>query len=140
MKLSTAAAVLAALSSTHAFVVKPVARPAALQLHMSTTEEASTSTSASKKEDRLRFMKSSQFYRKGFKEVREDVEQTMQNQFKSDVVDELKSNNYVIERDGVKVHLAKVRTNNESKRKSQAQYLEYMNVSRLTQLHYTLCI
>jgi 4-hydroxy-3-methylbut-2-enyl diphosphate reductase len=55
-------------------------------------------------------MKSNQFYRKGFKEVREDVEQTMQNQFKSDVVDELKSNNYVIERDGVRVHLAKVRT------------------------------
>lgn len=111
MKLSTAAAVLATLSSAHAFVVKPVARPLATSLRMSTTEEASTSTT--KKEDRLRFMKSNQFYRKGFKEVREDVEKTMQDQFKSELVDDLKASNYMVERDGVKVYLAKVRPYSE---------------------------
>jgi hypothetical protein len=107
MKLSTAAAVLATLSSAHAFVVKPVLRPLATSPRMSTTEEAPTSTT--KKEDRLRFMKSKQFYRKGFKEVREDVEKTMQDQFKSELVNDLKASNYMIERDGVKVYLAKVR-------------------------------
>ena len=74
-------------------------------LEMSTTEESKTPT---KKEDRLRFMKTNQFYRKGFKEVREDVENTMQEQFKSELVDDLKESNYVIERNGVKVYLAKV--------------------------------
>lgn len=62
-----------------------------------------------KKEERLRLMKSDQFFRKGFKEVREDVEDTMSDQFKSEIVDELKQSNYVMEREGVKVYLAKVR-------------------------------
>ena len=117
MKLSTAAAVLATLSSAHAFVVKPVVmRPSLAKSspRMSTTEEAAVPTSSSsnksttKKEDRLRFMKSNQFYRKGFKEVREDVEKTMQQQFKGQLIDDLKASNYMIERDGVKVYLAKV--------------------------------
>lgn len=60
----------------------------------------------SKKNKRLQFMKSENFYRNGFKEVRKDVEGTMEEQFKSKLVDELKSNQFVIERDGVKVHLA----------------------------------
>jgi len=51
-------------------------------------------------------MKSDQFYRNGFKEVRTDVESTMQDQFKSNLVDEMKDNQFVIERDGVRVHLA----------------------------------
>ena len=62
-----------------------------------------------KKDERLRMMKSDRFYRKGFKEVREDVESVMEEQFQSELVDDLKGNNYVIEREGVKVHLAKVR-------------------------------
>lgn len=69
-----------------------------------TTTEAPKNTS--KKTQRLEFMKSKQFYRNGFKEVREDVENTMQTQFKSTLVDEMKENKYVIERDGVTVHLA----------------------------------
>lgn len=52
-------------------------------------------------------MKSDQFFRKGFKEVRGAVEETMGSQFKSEVVDNLKTSNYVMERDGVKVYLAK---------------------------------
>jgi 4-hydroxy-3-methylbut-2-enyl diphosphate reductase len=62
---------------------------------------------ASKKDDRLRMMKSSQFHRQGFKEVRQDVEKTMEEQFKGKIVEDLRSNNFVMERDGVKVHLAK---------------------------------
>lgn len=53
-------------------------------------------------------MKSDKFYRRGFSEVRQDVEDKMGEQFKSDVVNELRSNDFVIERDGVKVYLAKV--------------------------------
>ena len=54
-------------------------------------------------------MKSDRFYRKGFKEVRDDVEEEMGEQFESEVVKDLKESNYMIERDGVKVYLAKVR-------------------------------
>jgi len=90
--------------------VQPI-RPSALY---STTESTSTAETEerkpTKKDERLRMMKSDQFYRKGFKEVREDVESVMEEQFNSELVDDLKSNNYVIERDGVKVHLAKVRS------------------------------
>ena len=66
-------------------------------------------TRKSKKAERLRFMKSDQFHRQGFKEVREKVESTMGEQFESTLVKDLKSSNYVVERDGVRVHLAKVR-------------------------------
>jgi hypothetical protein len=82
-------------------------------LKMSTVEdldvEQQNERKATKKDDRLRFMKSDQFYRKGFKEVRSSVEEVMGEQFKSSTVDELKSSNYVMQRDGVKVYLAKVR-------------------------------
>jgi hypothetical protein len=78
-------------------------------LRMSAVEQTDEKK-ATKKEERLRFMKSDNFYRKGFKEVREAVEDVMGGQFKSSTVDELKSSNYVMERDGVKVYLAKVRT------------------------------
>jgi 4-hydroxy-3-methylbut-2-enyl diphosphate reductase len=78
----------------------------------STTEEAAAveEKKPSKKDDRLRMMKSDQFYRRGFKEVRENVEDVMQQQFKSELVDDMKTSNYVVEREGVKVHLAKVRS------------------------------
>lgn len=77
----------------------------------STAEETAVTEEKkrSKKDDRLRMMKSDQFYRRGFKEVREDVEDVMEDQFKSKLVDEMKTSNYVVEREGVKVHLAKVR-------------------------------
>jgi len=52
-------------------------------------------------------MKSEQFHRRGFKEVRDKVENTITDQYQSEVVDDLKASNYVIERDNVKVHLAK---------------------------------
>ena len=61
-----------------------------------------------KKEDRLKFMKSEQFHRRGFKEVRDQVESSIEQQYQSELVDDLKSNNYLIEKDGVKVYLAKV--------------------------------
>ena len=53
-------------------------------------------------------MKSKQFHRQGFKEVRQKVEGTMSEQFKSELVEQFKQSNYVIEKDGVKVYLAKV--------------------------------
>jgi 4-hydroxy-3-methylbut-2-enyl diphosphate reductase len=110
MKFTAAVAVLAGVMlPCDAFVVKPSHHHGA-SLKMSTTEDAAAVSEKipSKKEDRLRFMKNKQFYRKGFKEVRDDVEKTMQEQFKSELVDDLKESNYVIERNGVKVYLAKV--------------------------------
>ena len=62
----------------------------------------------SKKADRLRFMKNPSFHRRGFKEVREDVENEMKEEYNSALVDELKESKYVMERDGVTVYLAKV--------------------------------
>jgi 4-hydroxy-3-methylbut-2-enyl diphosphate reductase len=109
MKFTAAVAVLAGVMlPCDAFVVKPSHHHGA-SLKMSTTEDAAAVSEKipSKKEDRLRFMKNKQFYRKGFKEVRDDVEKTMQEQFKSELVDDLKESNYVIERNGVKVYLAK---------------------------------
>jgi 4-hydroxy-3-methylbut-2-enyl diphosphate reductase len=105
-----AALVFSLVASTSAFVVSPgpAQRQYATLLRQSTTptteqEEARTS----KKEERLRMMKSDQFHRKGFKETREEVEKRMGDQFESDIVKELKTSNYVMERDGVKVYLAK---------------------------------
>ncbi|KAL7497932.1 hypothetical protein ACHAWT_009441 [Skeletonema menzelii] len=71
------------------------------------TEVAEESKKASKKEQRLKFMKTDSFHRRGFKDVREGVEKSMEEQFKSKLVDELTSNDFVLERDGVKVFLAK---------------------------------
>ena len=115
----TSSAVISALflvSGAAAFnpsVVGPAVRShAASSALFSTTEETAVTEEKrkpSKKDDRLRMMKSEQFYRRGFKEVRDDVEDVMEEQFKSKLVDEMKTSNYVVERDGVKVHLAKVR-------------------------------
>jgi len=72
---------------------------------MSETTQEETAR-VSKKQKRLEFMKSPQFHRNGFKEIRSEVEGTMNQQFKSSVVDEMKSNQFVMDREGVKVHLA----------------------------------
>ena len=81
--------------------------------HSTATPESATATEdekrATKKDERLRMMKSEQFHRKGFKEVREGVESTMQQQFQSSIVKDLRESNYLMEKDGVKVYLAKVR-------------------------------
>mmetsp|Transcript_34380 Transcript_34380/g.63202 ORF Transcript_34380/g.63202 Transcript_34380/m.63202 type:complete len:463 (+) Transcript_34380:184-1572(+) len=78
-------------------------------LRMSTVEETPVEKSrpVRKKDKRLQYMKTDTFHRRGFKEVREGVEKSMSEQFESELVDELKSNNFVINKDGVKVHLAK---------------------------------
>jgi len=60
-----------------------------------------------KKEKRLSYMKNPSFHRKGFKEVREGVESDMESQFQSGLIDELKTSDYSIQRDGVTVYLAK---------------------------------
>lgn len=77
-------------------------------LQSSATEEEAA-TKNTKKEDRLRMMKSDQFHRRGFKEVREGAEQRLEDEYMSPLVKDLKTSNYVMERDGVKVYLAKVR-------------------------------
>lgn len=106
MKLALALSLLAV--STEAFVPQHMRpRTAFSGLKMSTTTPEQEERARSKKEERLRFMKNDQFHRRGFKEVREGVEQTMGEQFESDLVEQFKTNDFVIEKDGVKVHLAK---------------------------------
>jgi 4-hydroxy-3-methylbut-2-en-1-yl diphosphate reductase len=111
---SVLAAVLAGATTAGAFapsVTKITTTAAAARtersLKMSAVEQ--DERKMTKKDERLRFMKSDNFYRQGFKEVRGAVEDVMGKQFKSSTVDELKSSNYVMDRDGVKVYLAKVR-------------------------------
>lgn len=100
-------AVALALETSSAFrpaVVVVSSRPSTALA--STAEEQRAPT---KKEERLRMMKSERFHRKGFKEVRDVVEQNMQEQFQSSIVKDLRESNYLMEKDGVKVYLAKVR-------------------------------
>ena len=55
-------------------------------------------------------MKSDQFHRRGFKEVREKVESDIEEQFNAQLVEDLKESNYVLDKTdevGVKVYLAK---------------------------------
>lgn len=73
-----------------------------------TTDSTEEKRAKSKKENRLDFMKNPSFHRRGFKDVRDNVEQAMQDQYQSSVVNDMKESNFVLERDGVKVHLAKV--------------------------------
>jgi 4-hydroxy-3-methylbut-2-en-1-yl diphosphate reductase len=121
MKLSVALSVwlLTSSSSVDAFtvVLPTTTQPTTRTNYNSFLSSASTASSSendvttepSKKAERLRFMKSDQFHRQGFKEVRKAVESTMQEQFQSSLVQDLRSNDFVIERYGVRVHLAKVR-------------------------------
>jgi 4-hydroxy-3-methylbut-2-enyl diphosphate reductase len=116
MKFS-AATLFCVLHSTSAFVApnQPAAtKPSFVTTRFSTaTSETATDDEqqqrTTKKEERLRMMKSDQFHRKGFKEVRDNVEATMQQQFQSEIVKTFRESNYLIEKDGVKVYLAKVR-------------------------------
>lgn len=103
MKFSVAA-VLLSIGLAEAFVPQSV-RPRAL---VPLRSSASTEDKVSKKSERLRFMKNEQFHRRGFKEVRENAETAMDEEYKSDLVNEMRVSDYIIERDGVKVHLAKV--------------------------------
>ena len=111
MKFSTAA-LLVVLFSTSASAFVPhaaITRRSFVALRSSVAAAETTEERApTKKDARLRFMQKDQFHRKGFKEVRENVEAVMKDQFMSGLVNEMKTSQYVIERDGVKVHLAKV--------------------------------
>ncbi|KAL7463761.1 hypothetical protein ACHAXS_004115 [Conticribra weissflogii] len=117
MKFSTnsivaiAAIVASGAATTQAFTPSHYPHRTSVSLYQSTevSQESTPTTEKkpTKKEKRLQYMKDPNFHRKGFKEVRPNVEKTMETQFKSPLVDELKTSNYVIERDGVRVHLAK---------------------------------
>jgi len=106
MKFASAAILLIAAGTASAFAPNPSLSTRFSSSPLRMSEKTSEEKKISKKNERLRFMKSDQFFRNGFKEVRKDVEATMEGQFKSELVDTLKANEYVIERDGVKVHLA----------------------------------
>ena len=72
------------------------------------TTEVEEQRRRTKKADRLDFMKNEQFHRRGFKEARDKVEADIQEQYTSELVGELKSSNFVVDKEGVKVYLAKV--------------------------------
>jgi 4-hydroxy-3-methylbut-2-enyl diphosphate reductase len=110
MKFS-AAVLVCVLQSSTAFVSNhPTSRPSFVLASTTTTDDASATQEdrrITKKDERLRMMKSEQFHRKGFKEVRDDVEATMQQQFQSEIVKDFRASNFLLEKDGVKVYLAK---------------------------------
>ena len=111
MKFVTAFSLLAA---ANAFTIQPQVGVSRAAVGVSSTSLASTTDSPpekkkTKKEKRLGMFKSENFHRKGFKDVREDVESRMGEQFESDLVKDMKTNQFIVEKDGVKVHLAKVR-------------------------------
>jgi 4-hydroxy-3-methylbut-2-enyl diphosphate reductase len=116
LALATVASTVNAFAPpTTAFAPRTVTVTSSTRIFQSTeAAEAAAETEdvekTSKKQERLRMMKSDRFFRKGFKEVREESEQTMNSQFQSSVVNDLKTNNFVMDRDGVKVYLAKVCT------------------------------
>mmetsp|Transcript_26900 Transcript_26900/g.39359 ORF Transcript_26900/g.39359 Transcript_26900/m.39359 type:complete len:454 (-) Transcript_26900:152-1513(-) len=99
----TVCAFVLAAAPASAFVV-PNSSTSRFGLRMAAVD---ADTKATKKSERRRIMQNEQFHRRGFKEVREDVEKTMDEQFKSPLVGELKSSQFVVEKDGVRVHLAK---------------------------------
>lgn len=114
MRFSTASVMaMSALvaSGSHAFAPSPNIQHRAFVRPLSmSTAEAPTDVEErrpTKKEKRLEYIKSPTFHRQGFKDVRENVEKSMGEQFKSGLVDELKTNNFVIKKDEVTVHLAK---------------------------------
>lgn len=120
MKLSKEVLLALTVGSTMAFTpLAPSRSFKAAQQHLRQSSSAATEAEIeeaerkdSKKNDRLRMMKSPNFHRRGFKEVRDDAEKRLADQYMSNLVKDLRSNNYMMERDGVKVYLAKVRTTN----------------------------
>ena len=101
---SISALVLLASYGTDAFAPSFQSHsPSSTELFSSASEE----TTRSKKNDRLDFMKSPQYHRRGFKEVRPKIEEKMEEDYTSDLVEDLKSNNYLVEKEGVKMYLAK---------------------------------
>lgn len=107
MKLSNCAFLLWAMQISTASAFAPthsLSANTATSLHMSADIEEKPK---SKKAARLGFIKSPTFHRNGFKEVRKDVEKEIETEYQSSVVDDMKSSNYIMERDGVKVYLAK---------------------------------
>jgi 4-hydroxy-3-methylbut-2-enyl diphosphate reductase len=102
------AAVVFAMAST-ASAFQPIRLHNSMSgTRLGSTKESTTEKPTTKKEDRLRMMKSDRFHRRGFKDVREKVEESMLA-FNSEIVKDLKEQNYLLEKDGVKVYLAKVR-------------------------------
>jgi hypothetical protein len=120
MKLSAAAAALlisASEVSGFGFYSSPIAfrhrgKETRGKLCMSTTTDDQMSTNSyskgTKKQERRRIMATDSFHRMGFQDTREKAAETMKSEYQSELVADLKSNNFVMERDGVRVHLAKV--------------------------------
>jgi len=128
MKLSFAATSLALAALTYrgeSFIPSPptfsprvvVATASSSYLSMSETVEAAAaegsktavakSNANSKKNKRLDMFRNPQFFRRGFKEERVGVEETMGLEYQSTLVDEMKASENVLRRDGVTAHLAK---------------------------------
>jgi len=75
---------------------------------MSTTsEDTAVDLVGNKKDRRRKIMASPSFFRNGFKEQRQSVEEVMAKEYQSELVKDLKSNNFILERNNVRVHLAK---------------------------------
>jgi 4-hydroxy-3-methylbut-2-enyl diphosphate reductase len=109
MRFAPSAVVFMAVASTVTAFQQTAFEPSRISIvvQQSTSATEAEEKRATKKEERLRMMKSDRFHRRGFKEVREGVESNMEDQFQSPIVNSLRTSNFVMDRDGVKVYLAK---------------------------------
>jgi len=106
MKL-TIAITLLTTAMVDGFTVGPGVTRMQTSMSATAVDEQDPKVVVTKKNERLRMFKSDKFHRKGFKDVREEVESRMENQFQSELVKDLTSNEFMVEKDGVRVHLAK---------------------------------
>ena len=61
-----------------------------------------------KKKERWNIARSPKYHKSGFKEFREKVDERMERDYKAPLVESIRSSNNVLEKDGVRVHLAEV--------------------------------
>jgi 4-hydroxy-3-methylbut-2-enyl diphosphate reductase len=66
-----------------------------------------TASPIDKRQERRRIVSSENFNRRGFKEAEEEVQGMMAEEFTSELVKELRNNNFVLERNNVVIKLAK---------------------------------
>ena len=95
---------------TSAFLTTPSLRLAAnhrSSIQVGVPRTVMTATPIDKHQERRRIISSENFNRRGFKEAEEEVQGMMAEEFTSDLVKQLRENNYILERNNVVVKLAK---------------------------------
>jgi hypothetical protein len=94
-------------SHSAAFMNVPCLRASSRSKSCSPSKISMQTKPIDKRQERRRIVSSGNFNRKGFKEAEEEVQGMMVEEFTSDLVKELRENNFVLERNDVVIKLAK---------------------------------